>query len=88
MERKIHLDKEIFEQVKSGEKKFEVRLGNEEIEEGDLITIIQRDEDGKPTDNKMMKKAGNITATKDLSFWSDEDVNKFGFKIIQLEESE
>ena len=88
MEREIHLDKEIFEKVKSGEKKFEIRLGNKEIEEGDLITIIQRDEDGKPTDNKMVKKAGYVKKTKDLDYWADEDVNEFGFKIIQLEDVE
>jgi len=88
MEKEIHLDKEIFEKVKSGEKKFEIRLGNEEIEDGDVITIIQRDENRVPTDNKMVKKAGYVKKTKDLDYWSDEDVNKFGFKIIQLEDVE
>lgn len=88
MERKIHLDKEIFEDVRSGKKKFEIRLGNEEIEEGDVVTIIQRDEEGEPTDNKMMRKAGKVTITKDLPFWSEGDVSKFGFKIIQWEDAD
>lgn len=84
-ERIIHLNKEIFELVKSGKKKFEIRLGNKDIEEGDTLVIIQRDENGEPTENKLIKKAGLVTKTKELSFWKDEEINKYGFKIIQLE---
>ena len=80
----IHLDKEIFELVKSGKKKFEVRLGNKNINEGDKLIIIQRDENGNPTKNKLIKKAGHIEITKNLTFWSEDEINKYGFKIIQL----
>jgi ASC-1-like (ASCH) protein len=85
MEKIIHLDKEIFEKVKSGKKKFEVRLGDEEINEGDELKVIQRDSKGNPTKNKIIKKVGHIENTKKLNYWSDDKVNKFGFKIIQLE---
>ncbi|MBU4070519.1 MAG: DUF3850 domain-containing protein [Nanoarchaeota archaeon] len=81
----IHLNKDKFEQVKSGKKKFEVRLGNEDINEGSIIIIIQRDEKGNPTKNKITKKASHIEMTKNLPYWSDENKIKFGFKIIQLE---
>ncbi|MCL5730413.1 MAG: ASCH domain-containing protein [Candidatus Pacearchaeota archaeon] len=84
-ERTIHLDKEIFDLVKSGRKKFEVRLGSKEINEGDKLIIIQRDESGNPTSNKIIKKAGYIETTKKLHYWTKEDINKFGLKIIQLE---
>ncbi len=80
----IPLDKEIFEKVKSGEKKFEVRLGNKEINEGDKIEIIQRDSKGNPTKNKRIKKAEYIEYTKKLPYWSDKEINKFGFKIIKI----
>ena len=36
MEIEIHLDKEIFEEVTGGKKKFEIRLGNKNIGGGDL----------------------------------------------------
>jgi hypothetical protein len=85
MKRTIHLDKEIFKKVKSGKKKFEIRLGNEEINEGDELTIIQRDSKGTPTKNRIIKKAGYIENTKKLNYWPDEKIKKFGFKIIQLE---
>ena len=82
--RTIHLDKEIFEKVKSGEKKFEIRLGNKEINKGDKLEIIQRDAEGNPTKNKIIKEVGYIEYTKKLPYWSAKEVNKFGFKIIQL----
>lgn len=84
MKRTIHLDKEIFEKVKSKKKKFEVRLGNEEINEGDEIEIIQRDSKGAPTKNKITRKVSYIENTKKLPYWSDDQINKLGFKIIQL----
>lgn len=86
MEVKIHLDKEIFEKVKSGEKKFEIRLGNKGIEEGNTLIIIQRDEGGNPTNNIIRKKAGHVQLTKDLDYWDGDDIKKFGFEIIQLED--
>ncbi len=88
MEKTIHLDKEIFEQVESGEKKFEVRLGNKNISSGDILTIIQRNEHGDPTENKILKRIGHIELTKNMKFFSDEDKSKYGFKIIQLEDVE
>ncbi len=83
-EKTIHLDYEIFEKVKSGRKKFEIRLGNKDINEGDKLIIIQRDKEGNPTGNKITKKAGYIEKTKSLPYWAQEEINKFGFKIIQL----
>ena len=85
MKKIIHLDKEIFEKVKSGEKKFDIRLGNKEINEGDELIIIQRDSKGNPTKNKIIKKARYVEYTKRLHYWSNDEINKFGFKIIQLE---
>lgn len=84
-EKTIHLDKEVFEKVKSGKKKFEVRLGNKDIKEGDKLIIVQRDAQGNPTDNKIIKKAGYIELTKNLPYWKEEEISKFGFQIIQLE---
>jgi len=86
MKKIIHLDKEIFELVKSGKKKFEVRLGNKDINKGDTLVIIQRDDSGNPTKNKIIKNAGYIEITNNLDFWTDEEKNKYGFKIIQLED--
>ncbi len=84
MERITHLDKEKFELVKSGEKKFEIRLGNKNINKGDILTIIQRDSNGNPTNNKITKKVEYVQLTKNLNYWDKKDINKFGFKIIQL----
>jgi ASC-1-like (ASCH) protein len=85
-ERTIHLDKEIFDLVKTGKKKFEVRLGNKDINLGDKLIIIQRDVEGNETKNKLIKKAGIISQTKNITFWPEEEIKKHGLKIIQLED--
>ena len=85
MGKTIHLDKDIFEKIKSGKKKFEIRLGNKDINEGDKLVIVQRDANGNLTNNKITKKATYVELTKNLPYWTKDEVNKFGFKIIQLE---
>lgn len=44
----IHLDPEIFEQVKNGTKNVEARVNDEKrrsIQEGDIITVLKRPEE-------------------------------------------
>jgi ASC-1-like (ASCH) protein len=84
MNKIIHLDKDKFELVKKGRKKFEIRLGNKNINSGDKLIIIQRDKNGNPTSNKIIKTAGYIESTKNIKYWSDKDINKLGLKIISL----
>jgi hypothetical protein len=84
MKRIIHLNKEIFEEVKLGNKKFEVRLGNEKINVGDILVIKQRGEDGKETGQEIKKKVERIGRTKDLKFWPEKEKIKHGFTIIQM----
>ena len=80
MEKTIHLDKEKFKEIESGKKNFEVRLGNKEINIGDTLIIKNRS-----NQKEILTKKVNFTLnTKDLQYWSKEDKNKFGFKIIQF----
>lgn len=85
MEKIIHLKQKPFEKVKTGKKKFEVRLGNKEINEGDLLIMKEIDEKGKETGNEIKKKVTHVESTKDMHHWQASDINKFGYKIIQLE---
>lgn len=85
MEKTIHLDKDKFAEVKSGKKKFEVRLGNEDINKGDVLIIREKGDDRNPTGKQIIRKAGHIEITKNMPYYSKEDKNKLGFKIIQLE---
>jgi hypothetical protein len=78
-------DKNIFEKIVSGQKKFEVRLGNFEGREGDLIILKECElGDGHETGREIRKRIGFTIKTKDMPWWSDEEKNKHGFVIMQL----
>ena len=76
---------ELFEKVLSGEKKFDLRLADEEIKEGDTLILEEWDSKKKEyTGRRVEKKVGFVLKTKDLKFWSEEDINKYGFLVFSL----
>ena len=78
--------REYFEEIISGKKKFELRLADFEINEGDTLVLEEWDKDKKEyTGRKVEVVANYILKTEDLTFWSPEDVEKHGFQIIQFE---
>ena len=77
---------EIFEKVLSGEKKFDLRLGDFEISEGDILILEEWDPEKKEyTGRKLEKRISYVLKTKDVEFWPEEDINKFGFVIVSLD---
>lgn len=81
--------KEYFGQVASGKKKFELRLADFEIKEGDILVLEEWDKDKKEyTGRKVEVIATYILKTKGQTFWSPEEVEKYGFQIIQFESKE
>ena len=75
-----------FEKIISGEKEFDVRIADFEINEGDALILEEWDNDKKEyTGRKIETAATYILKTKDVSFWSQEDVEKYGFQVIQFE---
>ena len=78
--------REYFEQIFSGEKKFEVRLADFVVNKGDTILLKEWDKDTKEyTGRSIEVEASYIFKTKDQPFWPKEEVEKFGFQIIQFE---
>lgn len=81
--------KEYFEKIISGEKKFELRLADFEVNEGDTLVLEEWDNDKKEyTGRKIEVVAIYILKTKSLNFWPEEDIEKYGFQIIQFEQKE
>lgn len=77
---------EYFDEVASGRKKFELRLGDFEIDEGDTLVLEEWDKDkNKYTGRKVEVTATYIIKTKNQPFWPDKDVEKHGFQVIQFE---
>ena len=79
-------DKVWFDKILSGEKKFEVRLADFEVNEGDTLIVEEWDKDKKEyTGRKIEVVATYILKTKSQTFWPPEEVEKYGFQIIQFE---
>ncbi len=77
---------EYFEKILSGKKKLELRLDDFEINEGDTLVLEEWNKNKKEyTGRKIETTATYILKTKDVSFWSQEDIDKYGFQIIQFD---
>jgi len=78
--------KEYFDLILSGKKKVELRLADFDVQEGDTLVLEEWDKDKKEyTGRKVEVTATYVLKTKDVSFWSQEDIDKYGFQIIQFE---
>ena len=77
--------KTYFDKVASGEKTYEVRLADWECNEGDVLILDEvLDGTDELTGRSIRKKVGFVGKTKDFTFWTSDDVDKFGYQIISL----
>jgi ASC-1-like (ASCH) protein len=76
-----------FEDLASGKKKFELRLNDFEVNEGDVLVLEEWDADKKEyTGRKIEKKVTYVRAFKiDELFWPLEDIMEHGIQILSLE---
>lgn len=78
---------ELFQKIKDGEKKFDVRIGDFECNKGDILVLDEWDPATKQyTGREIRKKIGYIFKTKGLEFWEKEEIEKFGFYVMELED--
>ena len=78
-----------FEEIAAGRQKFELRLADFEVNEGDTLVLEEWDKDKKEyTGRKIEVVATYILKTKGQTFWPPEEVEKYGFQIIQFEPKE
>ena len=78
---------EYFDHVASGKKKFDLRLNDFEINEGDIFVLEEWDPKTKAyTGRKVEKKVTYVGKFKiDQLFWSEEEIKDKGIQIISLE---
>lgn len=75
-----------FEEILSGKKKFELRLADFEVDPGDILILREWDPKTQEyTGRQVKKKVSYIIKTKDTKFYNNEDIEKYGWQIIQLE---
>lgn len=78
-----------FDKILSGEKTYELRLADWECEPGDILELVDiADETREPTGRTVRKKVGTVVRTKDIDFWPQEEIEKYGYQIISLLDEE
>lgn len=78
------ITKKYFNDIKNGNKKFEVRLNNFKCKKRDIIVLIEINNKGIYTGNIMCKKINYILNLNKLKFYSKEEIDKYGYQIIQF----
>jgi ASC-1-like (ASCH) protein len=75
-----------FEQILSGRKKFELRLADFDVQEGDVLVLQEWDQaTQKFTGRSIEVIATYVLKTKNLTFWTKKDIKTYGFQVIQFE---
>lgn len=79
--------KEYFDAVVSGKKKYELRLNDFEINEGDTLILKEWDKETKEyTGRSIEKKVTYVRKFKiDELFWPMEEVLEKGIQILSIE---
>lgn len=76
---------EYFQKILNGDKTFELRLADWKCKEGDVLVLEEWDPKTKEyTGGVLEKKVTYVLKTKDINFWPEEDVEKYGYQIISF----
>ncbi len=74
-----------FQKIIDGDKTFELRLADFECNSGDDLVLKEWDPKTKEyTGREIEKQVTYVLKTKDLKFWSKEDIEKYGYQIISF----
>ncbi|MCX6701892.1 MAG: DUF3850 domain-containing protein [Candidatus Zambryskibacteria bacterium] len=76
---------ELFDEIVSGKKAFELRLADWECKAGDILVLKEWDPKTKEyTGREIEKEITYVLKTKDMHYWPEEDIEKYGFQIISI----
>lgn len=83
IEKKIR--QEYYDRVESGEKTYDVRLGDFSINQGDILVLKEWNEDRQAfTGRELEKQVTYVGRTKGDTTWPKEAVDEFGYQIISF----
>jgi len=75
----------LFSKIASGEKNFDIRLADFDCKPYDTLVFREWDpETQKYTGRIVEKQVSYVMKTKDLKFWTKEEIDKHGLQIIGL----
>ena len=76
---------EYFELVKSGVKTYDFRLADFDIKPGDTLVLKEWNKSSKQfTGRELSKEVTYVGKTKGDSTWTQEDIDKYGYQIINF----
>ena len=74
-----------FQLILDGKKTYELRLADFECNEGDLLVLKEWNPETKEyTGREIEKEVTYVGKTKNITFWSKEDIEKYGYQIISF----
>ncbi len=74
-----------FQKILEGKKTYELRLADWECHEGDILMLREWDPKTKKYTGRVIEKEVTyVGKTKNLKFWSQEEIDKYGFQIISF----
>ena len=83
---KKKLWKDYYDRIATGKKKFDIRLADFEIKEGDTLVLEEWDQDKKAYTGRSIKtKATYVAKINEMTFWPQDDIDKYGFQVIQID---
>ena len=78
--------KKYFQLILDGKKTYELRLGDFECKEGDMLVLKEWDEGKKEYTGRVLEKTVTYVGKNinKLPFWTEEEINKHGLQIISF----
>ena len=74
---------EYFQKILDGVKTYELRLADFDCKSGDTLILKEWNPTTKEyTGRQIEKTVTYVGKTKELTFWSKEDIEKYGYQII------
>ena len=74
-----------FQLILEGKKTYELRLADWTCEMGDILILKEWNPETKEYTGRIIEKQVTyIGKTKNIKFWSEEEINKYGFQIISF----
>jgi hypothetical protein len=75
-----------FNLIESGKKKFDLRLADQEYNEGDILVLEEfNPEIQEYTGRKLEKKITFVLKTKNIKYWTPEEIQEKGLVVVSLE---
>ncbi len=74
---------EYFQKIIDGKKTYELRLADWECNDGDTLVLQEWNPETKDyTGREIKKEVTYVGKTKNFTFWTKEEVEKYGYQII------